>query len=69
MDQSERGTSSGYEVEMNRSDGAWANAWCPVWETNRARVSSAEAERSGPLEADFAWADRSDVTVTPGGRR
>ena len=68
MDQSERGTSGGYEVEMNHSDGAWANAWCPVWETNRAPVSSGAAERSGPLEAVFAWPDRSDVARTPWGR-
>ena len=68
MDQSERGTLSGYEVEMDRSDGAWANAWCPVWESKPVRASSAEPDRSGLLEADFAWPDRSEVTKTPGGR-
>jgi len=68
MDQSESGTSSGYEVEMGRSDGAWANAWCPVWESKPVRASSAEPERSGRRVVDFAWADGSDVTVTPGGR-
>jgi hypothetical protein len=66
MDQSERGTLSGYEVEMGRSDGAWANAWCPVWESKPVRASSAEPDLSGGRVDDFAWADRSDVTVTAG---
>ena len=66
MDQSERRAFKVYEVELNRSDGAWANAWCPVWESKPVWASSAEPEPSGRRVRDFAWADRSDMPVTAG---
>ncbi|OGO67015.1 MAG: hypothetical protein A2Z37_09200 [Chloroflexi bacterium RBG_19FT_COMBO_62_14] len=66
MDQSEKGTLRGYEVEMSRSDGAWANRWCPVWETDPGLASSVEAGRSSRRLVEFACAERSDLTVTAG---